>query len=103
MCQNDIERNMRMEFFSWRNNGYHKPYGYCEFTLGMILEEELVMPLIKNGREVSRVHISAKKIEKPSFVDFLKEWELNLMCAIDFTASNGELTDPKSLHFLSRR
>ena len=45
--------------------------------------------------------ISAKRIEKPSFVDFLKEWELNLMCAVDFTSSNGRVTHPKSLHYIS--
>ena len=39
-------------------------------------------------------------IEKPNFMDFLSGgWILNLNCAIDFTSSNGEIQDPKSLHF----
>jgi hypothetical protein len=35
----------------------------------------------------------------PSLVDYLRSgWFINMACAIDFTASNGELIDPKSLH-----
>ena len=44
--------------------------------------------------------ISAKQVEKPSFVEFLKEWELNLMCGIDFTASNGDPAKVSSLHYI---
>ena len=40
-------------------------------------------------------------IEKPSFVDFLRGgWAISLSVAIDFTASNGEPVDPKSLHYM---
>jgi len=43
---------------------------------------------------------NSRLIEKPSFVDFLTNgWVLNLNCAIDFTSSNGEVSDPKSLHY----
>jgi hypothetical protein len=32
-------------------------------------------------------------------VDYLRSgWFINMSAAIDFTASNGELSDPKSLH-----
>jgi hypothetical protein len=44
---------------------------------------------------------NVRAIEKPSFFDFLKQgWSLNLKCAIDFTASNGEISQPDSLHFI---
>lgn len=33
-------------------------------------------------------------------MDFLQGgWVLNLNCAIDFTSSNGEINDPRSLHY----
>ena len=38
---------------------------------------------------------------KPSFVDYLRAgWEVSLTLAIDYTASNGEPSNPTSLHYL---
>ena len=40
-----------------------------------------------------------KLVEKPSFVEVLRSgWQLSLAVAIDYTASNGNLSDPTSLH-----
>lgn len=41
--------------------------------------------------------------DRPSFLDFVRGGlSLNLHCAIDFTASNGEPTHPQSLHFVGK-
>jgi hypothetical protein len=38
-------------------------------------------------------------VERPSFVEYLRSgWNINMTAAIDFTASNGELFEPNSLH-----
>lgn len=43
-----------------------------------------------------------KVIENPNFVDYLRSgWQISLSVAIDFTASNGQTSDPKSLHALN--
>lgn len=35
----------------------------------------------------------------PNFMDYLRSgWAINMSLAIDFTASNGELSDKNSLH-----
>jgi copine 5/8/9 len=40
-------------------------------------------------------------IEKPTFIDYLKGgMQINLCVAIDYTASNGEMSQASSLHFL---
>lgn len=37
-----------------------------------------------------------------TFVDFIQSgWELNMMLAVDFTGSNGNPADPRSLHYRS--
>mmetsp|Transcript_11859 Transcript_11859/g.8642 ORF Transcript_11859/g.8642 Transcript_11859/m.8642 type:complete len:155 (+) Transcript_11859:734-1198(+) len=42
-------------------------------------------------------------VVKPSFLDYLRAgWGMSLICAIDFTASNGEISDPSSLHYLNQ-
>lgn len=44
-----------------------------------------------------------KYIERPSFVEVLRSGlQLSLAVAIDFTASNGEMSNPRSLHAFSR-
>lgn len=43
-----------------------------------------------------------KQVEKPNFVDYLRGGlELNMMIAIDFTASNGDPKTKTSLHHMS--
>ena len=38
---------------------------------------------------------------KPSFIDYLRSgWEVSLTLAIDYTASNGETSNPNSLHYM---
>ena len=40
-------------------------------------------------------------VEKPNFVDYLRSgWAVSLVAAIDFTASNGNPSQPDSLHYL---
>jgi hypothetical protein len=41
--------------------------------------------------------------QKPSFVDYLRAgWAISLVAAIDYTASNGNPSEPRSLHFLGK-
>ena len=59
--------------------------------------------LTKNGSELESTFTFENFYleERPSFFDFLHSgWKINLLVAIDFTASNGEITDRSSLHFL---
>jgi len=40
-------------------------------------------------------------IERPMMVDYLRSgWIISLSVAIDFTASNGELSEVNSLHYI---
>ena len=41
-------------------------------------------------------------IERPTMIDYIRSgWIISLSVSIDFTSSNGEITDPKSLHYLN--
>jgi len=40
-------------------------------------------------------------VEMPTMVDYIRSgWIMSLSVAIDFTASNGELSSPSSLHYV---
>lgn len=39
-------------------------------------------------------------IKMPNFMEYLRSgWAINLSCAIDYTASNKEITNKDSLHY----
>lgn len=41
-------------------------------------------------------------IEKPTMLEYLRSgWAISMSVAIDFTASNGEINDPSSLHYIN--
>ena len=53
---------------------------------------------------VNKNFITFKNInieKKPNIMEYMKsEWYINMSVAIDYTLSNGDPTDPKSLHYL---
>lgn len=63
---------------------------------------ELTLLDIKKGQFAGVLHFNDfRVIENPNFVDYLRSgWQISLSVAIDFTASNGQVTDPTSLHSL---
>lgn len=90
--------------FSWRNNGYHKFYGELETTLVAIANGSTNYQLNDSSGNVTKSQLQFSNFrieERPSFFDFLKSgWKINLIVAIDFTASNGEVSTPNSLHHI---
>lgn len=40
---------------------------------------------------------------RPQFIEYLRSgWAISLVAAIDYTASNGEPSNPRSLHYLGQ-
>ena len=96
---------LKIRVYSWRNSGYHKFYGEFETTINQIASGVIDYNLYKNEQIIpgSTFKFDGFYIqERPSFFDFLHSgWKLNMILAVDFTASNGEVSDPKSLHYLN--
>ena len=70
-----------------------------ETTLAQLLSGETSYDIGWGNIEFKNVKI----VERPSFFDFLRSgWELSLKVAIDFTKSNGDVNDYRSLHYIDR-
>ena len=98
LCNGDHDLPLKFEFFTYRESGHHIDQGSIILSVNQILTNP-VESLVGSRSALLRIS-SSRIIQKPSFMDFLQGgWVLNLNCAIDFTSSNGEITDPKSLHY----
>ena len=104
LCNGDIQRQIKIKMFNWKDNGYHKSYGETDLTVAQLIAGQTDFPLVspKNGKACGTLKISNfQQIKKVSFIDFLKSnWKIDMKCAIDFTASNGETFSKSSYHYI---
>lgn len=113
LCHDDFDQKIKIECFSNRGNGYHKLIGAC-FTsineLNAIYQDEATLTLINEEKRKSDSNyvdsgtlkvIKNSMAEEISFLDYIQNGvQMHFAVAIDFTSSNGDYTDRKSLHYL---
>ncbi|XP_031628258.1 copine-9-like [Contarinia nasturtii] len=114
LCNGDFDRSIRMDCYNFRDNGKHKLIGTCYASvhnLKTICERGESRALVNEEKQKAKpkyVPSGVLKVAKVeitediTFLDFIRNGtEMHFAVAIDFTASNGVHTDPKSLHYLS--
>uniref|UniRef100_A0A8B9G5G8 C2 domain-containing protein n=1 Tax=Amazona collaria TaxID=241587 RepID=A0A8B9G5G8_9PSIT len=114
LCNGDPDRTIKVEVYDWDRTGSHDFIGefttsYCELARGQhgLNVYEVVNPKKKlkkkkylNSGTVTLLSFSVES--DPSFLDYIRGGtQLNFTVAIDFTASNGNPSQPTSLHYLS--
>jgi Copine len=91
---------------NFKASGTHPIYGEVTCTVADLLDAPTKNHELRDasGAIAGTLLIEGfNLISRPSFVEYLRSgWFINMSVAIDFTASNGELTDPVSLHRLSQ-
>jgi len=108
LCNGDKHRPIKIECYDWDSDGSHDLIGVCETTVDeMTRNMSTPMPLInpkkkkkgyKNSGQLQIVNISIES--QPSFFEYITGGvEINCHVAIDFTASNGDVNKPTSLHY----
>lgn len=91
----NANKDTRIRFALVQPNGH--VFNYFEGTANQILGDNRTL----NGRAgTTLVFDRVELFVQPSFVDYLRSgWQLSLVAAIDYTASNGEPSSSNSLHF----
>lgn len=106
-CNNNKLLPIRLSVYNYVNSGNHPLYGSVDTTtreIEMLPNGELKIKNLK-GQVTGTIKINQFKMDmRPSLVQYLKnKWFINLSIAIDFTLSNLEISDYRSLHKLSNK
>ena len=106
LAGDEIERELRIDFYQSAKSGKHSHIGQVAFTLAMLKEgtkeftitDKKQRPLSGNHRMTfTRLEIT----KRHAFLDYVfGGCEIGLTIAVDFTASNGPPSSPRSLHYL---
>ncbi|CAM4677038.1 unnamed protein product [Leuciscus chuanchicus] len=114
LCNGDYDRTVKIDVYDWDRDGSHDFIGefttsYRELSRGQSQFNvyEVLNPK-KKGRKKKYVNsgtvtlLSFKVESEYTFVDFIRGGtQLNFTVAIDFTASNGNPSQPTSLHYMN--
>lgn len=117
ICNNDMEKLIKIECFDWDKHGDPEFIGefQCTFPQLVLHDKRFELHNTKDRNKVSghievvRADISeqypiirSEVLSIPTFIDFLRDGlQISLIIAIDFTGSNGEYSYDDSLHHLS--
>ncbi|XP_076125389.1 copine-9-like [Alosa pseudoharengus] len=114
LCNGDYDRTVKVDVFDWDRDGSHDFIGefttsYREISRGQSQFNvyEVLNPK-KKGKKKKYVNsgtvtlLSFKVESEYTFVDYIRGGtQLNFTVAIDFTASNGNPSQPTSLHYMN--
>ena len=104
-CNVDPERPLRVTFYDYKSHSAAVQIGWAETTYAQMTETLGQDIELRNEKRevVGKFRLETMQLQqKFSFYDFLRGGlQLNLVTAIDFTASNKDPRDPHSLHYLT--
>ncbi|XP_058938239.1 LOW QUALITY PROTEIN: copine-8 [Kogia breviceps] len=114
LCNGDYDRTVKVEVYDWDRDGSHDFIGefttsYRELSRGQSQFNiyEVINPKKKGKKKKytnsGTVTLLSFLVEtEVSFLDYIKGGtQINFTVAIDFTASNGNPTQPTSLHYMN--
>jgi len=111
ICNGDLYRKIRIHILDWDRDGKTDDMGAVETSVADLIKnthaEFPVMRYSKRKRitkQSGKLEVNqAKIIEVPTMIDYISGGcEITLQVAVDFTASNGAVSQPGTLHHRDR-
>ena len=115
LCNGDYERKLKIQVDDYDNDGSHDLIGSFTTTmkgLKTAVIEKTVFELINDKKKAKKGNSYKNSgkllvnmcdiVVEPTFVDYIQGGTaINFSVAVDFTASNGDPKDTRSLHYLN--
>ena len=114
LCNGDYERKLKVQVDDYDNDGSHDLIGSFITTMNKLkiapVEKSLFDLINEKKAKKGNSYKNSGKIQvsrcdivvEPSFVDYIQGGtNINFSVAVDFTASNGDPRDARSLHYLN--
>merc|ERR1711953_828876 len=120
LCNADHKRPIKISVDDWNMNGSHAHIGEIVTTVAELVEygrsashgSPHIIPFVNKKKKSKKggkyknsgfLHLITCKLETiPTFLDFISNGtELSFTVAVDFTASNGNPQDSRSLHYIN--
>lgn len=110
LCRCDLDTSMKLECYDYDDDAEKELIGLCMMTARDMLRRGTVWDLINPKKLGTKKYVNSGQIvneevqitEAESFVDYIKSGiALNLTVAVDYTASNGLVSNLNSLHYLN--
>jgi len=111
LCESDMDRPIIFDCYDWDKHGEHDQIGIVETTMNQLLQlatqGPVELPFINPKKAGKRGYKNSGTLffrqvnltPVPSFLDYIRGGcEVNMVVAIDFTASNGIPSNKFSLH-----
>jgi hypothetical protein len=104
LCNNDLHRPLQIELLDWDSNGKHASMGIVNTSVaGMLSANNAPFDINeKNNKGKGKLTAANTHIEHHfTFAEYVAGGlELSLVVAIDYTGSNGDPTQPGTLHYI---
>ncbi|KNC82961.1 hypothetical protein SARC_04754 [Sphaeroforma arctica JP610] len=106
----DANRELRIDCLDWNKDGSEDYIGSCTTNVTALQRKPDIELINDKKRRKKRKYKSSGVLKcrqcnirtDPSFLEYLRGGtELGLVIGVDFTASNGDPREPKSLHYYS--
>ncbi|KAK7102330.1 copine-8-like [Littorina saxatilis] len=114
LCNGDYDRSIQIECYDWDSDGSHDFIGAFTTNLRELSKgaaESNVYQAInpkkqakkKHYKDSGQIHVMSCAIrQRQSFLDYIRGgMQMNFTVAIDFTASNGNPAQSRSLHYMN--
>ncbi|CAG5124096.1 unnamed protein product [Candidula unifasciata] len=114
LCGGNKDQQIKIDCNDWDDDGSHDYIGGCTTTLNEMLKAsaaELSFPCVNPGKKAKKkgytdsgtiIVSSCKLVKEHTFLEYIfGGMQINFTVGIDFTASNGNPSQPNSLHYIN--
>ena len=104
LCNGDLDTPIEITLMDNHENHPDVAFGKATSSVRALVDnigQEITAKTIDGKKDAGILKVISMNVySQPTFVDYLRSGlQLNLITAIDFTASNGKPNDPRSLHY----